>query len=130
VPQNWASGVPTCWHYFAIHASGGEKLDGEWRSSMGGCRNTSSPFPCILLRRLAAMMDVSFREHIHSQLNFQTTAQIRKHLSAHPLPQNFRQHPQPLPVAIGRVTFLRRVDLSGRIMILGPKFSVGKRQTH
>jgi hypothetical protein len=81
-------------------------------------------------RELNAMMDVCFHEHIHPHLNFQTTAQIRKQLSPRTLPHNFCQHLQPLPVAIGRVTFIRRVRASGRITILGVKFKVGKRLAH
>jgi hypothetical protein len=76
------------------------------------------------------MMDVCFREHIHPHLNFQTTAQIRKQLSPRTLPHNFRRHIEPLPVAIGRLTFIRRVRRSGRITILGVKFKVGKRLAH
>ena len=81
-------------------------------------------------RELAAMMEVCFHEHIHPQLNFQTTAQIRKNLSPRTLPHNFHRHLEALPVAIGRVTFLRRVRTSGRITILGVKFKVGKRLAH
>jgi hypothetical protein len=76
------------------------------------------------------MMDTCFHEHIHPNLNFQTTAQIRKNLSPRTLPHNFRRHLEPLPVAIGRLTFIRRVRPSGRITILGVKFKVGKRLAH
>jgi len=86
--------------------------------------------PSQVRRELRAMMDTCFREHIHPDLNFQTTAQIRKHLSPHTLPHNFHRHLEPLPVAIGRVTFLRRIRPSGRITILGVKFQVGKRLAH
>jgi putative transposase len=82
--------------------------------------------PSQVRRELAAMMEVCFHEHIHPQLNFQTTAQIRKHFSPRTLPHNFRQHLEPLPVSIGRVIFIRRVRASGRITILGVKFKVGK----
>ncbi len=81
-------------------------------------------------RELAAMMEVCFHEHIHPQMNFQTTAQIRKNLSPRTLPHNFHRHLEALPVAIGRVTFLRRVRASGRITILGVKFKVGKCLAH
>jgi hypothetical protein len=37
---------------------------------------------------------------------------------------------QPLPVAIGRVAFIRRVRPSGRITVLGVKFKIGKRLAH
>jgi hypothetical protein len=76
------------------------------------------------------MMDTCFHEHIHPNLAFQTAAQIRTNLSQRMLPHNFRRHLEPLPVAIGRLTFLRRVRPSGRITILGVKFKVGKRLAH
>jgi hypothetical protein len=81
-------------------------------------------------RELTAMMDVCFQEHIHPHLNFQATAQIRKNFSPRTLPHNFRRHLEPLPVPIGRVNFIRRVRVSGRITILGVKFKVGKRLAH
>ena len=86
--------------------------------------------PSQVRRELSAMMDTCFHEHIHPNLSFQTTAQIRKNLSPRTLPHNFRQHLEPLPIAIGRVTFFRRVRPSGRISILGVKFKVGKRLAH
>lgn len=86
--------------------------------------------PAQVRRELAAMMNSCFQEHIHPQLNFQTTAQVRRTLTAHTLPHNFRWHQQPLPVAIGRVVFIRRVRPSGRITVLGLKFRVGKRFAH
>jgi putative transposase len=86
--------------------------------------------PSQVRRELNAMMDACFHEHIHPHLHFQTTAQVRKNLAPRTLPHNFRRHLQPLPVALGRVTFIRRVRPSGRITILGVKFKVGKRLAH
>jgi transposase InsO family protein len=86
--------------------------------------------PAHVRRELRAMMETCFHEHIHPSLNFQTTAQVRRNLSLRTLPHNFSRHLEPLPVAIGRVTFLRRVRPSGRITILGVKFKVGKRLAH
>jgi putative transposase len=86
--------------------------------------------PAHVRRELRAMMETCFHEHLHPNLNFQTTAQIRRTLSLRTLPYNFCRHLQPLPVAIGRVTFLRRVRPSGRITVLGLKFKVGKRLAH
>ncbi len=86
--------------------------------------------PSQVRRKLVAMMDTCFREHIHPNLNFQTTAQVRQNLSPRTLPHNFCRHLQPLPVPIGRVTFIRRIRQSGRITILGAKFKVGKRLAH
>src|ERR1051325_1049565 len=83
--------------------------------------------PAQVRRELAAMMTICFHEHIHPQLNFQTTAHIRRTLAARTLPHDFDGHQQPLPVTIGRVVFLRRVRRSGRITVLGVKLRVGKR---
>jgi len=86
--------------------------------------------PAQVRRELQAMMETCFHQNIHPALNFQTTAQVRRTFTPRTLPHNFRRHRQPLPVAIGRVTFLRRVRPSGRITILGVKFKIGKRLAH
>lgn len=86
--------------------------------------------PAQVRRELRAMMETCFHDHIHPSLNFQTTAQVRRSFRPRTLPHNFQRHLQPLPVAIGRVTFLRRVRPSGRITVLGVKFKVGKRLAH
>ena len=86
--------------------------------------------PAQVRRELRAMMDTCFHENIHAALNFQTTAHVRRACTPRTLPHNFCRHLQPLPVAIGRVTFLRRVRPSGRITVLGVKFKVGKRFAH
>jgi hypothetical protein len=86
--------------------------------------------PTQVRRELRAMMETCFHENIHPALNFQTTTQVRRTFIPRTLPHNFQRHLQPLPVAIGRVTFLRRVRPSGRITVLGVKFKVGKRLAH
>lgn len=78
-------------------------------------------------REVGALMMTCWEEHVHPNLNFQTTAQVRRHLTRRTVPHNFSEHRQPLPVAIGRVVFMRRVRPSGRITILGVKFHIGKR---
>lgn len=86
--------------------------------------------PAQVRRELAAMMTTCFHEHLHPQLNFQTTAQVRQTLTRRSLPHDFHWHLQPLPVAVGRVALIRRVRTSGRITVLGVKFKVGKRLAH
>jgi transposase InsO family protein len=77
-------------------------------------------------RELAALMHTCNTEHIHAQLDFHTSAQVRRGLTPRKLPHDFTAHLHPLKVAIGRVVFIRRVRRSGRITILGLKFRVGK----
>lgn len=86
--------------------------------------------PAQVRRELTALMETCFHEHLHPHLHFQTSAQVRKHFTPRILPHNFQRHREPLPVAIGRITFLRRVRPSGRITVLGLKFKVGKSLAH
>ena len=68
------------------------------------------------------------REH-SSRFEFSNHGPGQTRLIPPTLPHNFRRHLQPLPVAIGRLTFLRRRP-SGRITVLGVKFKIGKRLAH
>lgn len=86
--------------------------------------------PAQVRRELAALMQCCLHEHIHPQLGFQTTAQVRHDLPAHTLPHNFCVHQRPLPVATGRISFIRRVQPAGCISVLGVKVRVGKRWAH
>ncbi len=104
----------------------------EWFNGWLQERVLSIPLrsPAQVRREVAALMTTCWEEQIHPQLNFQTTAQVRRQLTRRTVPHNFSGHRQPLPVAIGRVVFIRRVRPSGRITILGVKFKVGKRLAH
>ncbi len=86
--------------------------------------------PSQVRRELAALMMTCATEHIHPQLGFRTTQQVRHGLALRKLPHNFNAHQQPLPIAIGRVVFIRRVRPSGRITLLGVKFKLAKRWVH
>lgn len=86
--------------------------------------------PTQVRHELVALLTTCFQEHLHPRLDFQTTAQVRRTLTVRTLPANFQRHLQPMPIAIGRVAFIRRVRPSGRITVLGLKFRVGKRFAH
>ena len=83
--------------------------------------------PTQVRRELKALMEVCFREHLHPHLGFRTSQQVRRPFHPRRLPANFKRHLQPLPIAVGKVTFIRKVRRSGRITILGVKVRVGKR---
>lgn len=83
--------------------------------------------PAHVRRELAALMDVCFREHVHAHLGFRTAQQVRRKLRPRRLPANFDRHHQPMPIAVGKTTFIRRVRRSGRITVLSVKVRVGKR---
>ncbi len=59
--------------------------------------------PSQVRRELAAMMDTCFREHIHPDLNFQTTSQVRQNLS----PRHFASQLPPTSATIARANWPR-----------------------
>lgn len=83
--------------------------------------------PAHVRRELAVLMDICYREHIHPQLGFRTTQQVRQSLHARHLPADFQKHQHRLAVAAGKIIFLRRVRASGRITLLAVKVHVSKR---
>ncbi len=83
--------------------------------------------PAQVRRELQALREVCYREHLHPELGFRTTHEVRRHLHPRRLPANFKAHLQPMPIAVGKITFIRRVRRSGRITLLGVKVRVGKR---
>lgn len=82
--------------------------------------------PAQVRRELKVLMEICFQEHGHPQLGFRTSCEVRRGLHPRRLPANFRAHLQPLPVAIGKIVFIRKVRRSGRITILGVKIRAGK----
>jgi putative transposase len=84
--------------------------------------------PAHVRRELKALMEVCVQENIHAHLGFRTPQQARRSLHPRRLPANFNEHLHPLPIATGKVTFIRQVRTSGRITVLGVKVRVGKRR--
>ncbi len=84
--------------------------------------------PAQVRRELKAMMEVCFQENVHAHLGFRTSQQVRHSLQPRRLPANFDQHLRPMPLAVGKITFIRKVRTSGCIPILGVKVQVGKRR--
>jgi hypothetical protein len=72
-------------------------------------------------------MAVCDAEHIHPQLGHRTSQQVHQAQTFRHLPADFRAHVSPLPIAVGKVTFIRRVRRSGRMTILGEKVHASKR---
>jgi len=83
--------------------------------------------PAHVRRELKVLMEICFREHVHPQLGFRTSREVRRGLHPRRLPANFQAHLHPMPVAIGKISFIRKVRRSGRITILGVKVRAGKR---
>lgn len=77
-------------------------------------------------QELARLRHMANHQHPHQRLGYLTSAEVRQGQSLRQLPNHFTL-PEKLPLAAGRVSFIRRVRRSGRIIILNEKFFVGRR---
>jgi transposase InsO family protein len=83
--------------------------------------------PGDLRRELARLQEAVNTQHVHPRLHGQTPAQHRRGLRLHKLPARFVVPTGRLPLAAGRVTFLRRVSVAGTVTVLSQTLRVGKR---
>jgi len=80
-----------------------------------------------LRRELARLQEAVNTQHVHPRLGGLTPAQHRRGLRLQKLPACFEVPTQRLPLAEGRVTFIRRVSVAGTVTVLSQTFRVGKR---
>jgi transposase InsO family protein len=83
--------------------------------------------PGDLRRELARLQAAVNTQHAHPRLGGQTPAQHRRGLRLRKLPARFVAPTERLPLAEGRITFIRRVSVSGTVTVLSQKYRVGKR---
>ena len=83
--------------------------------------------PGDLRRELAHLQEAVNTQHVHPRLGGKTPAQHRRGLRLHRLPARFLVPTGRLPLAAGRVIFLRRVSVAGTVTVLSQKFRVGKK---
>jgi hypothetical protein len=83
--------------------------------------------PGDLRRELARLQEAVNTQHVHPRLGGKTPAQHRRGLRLRKLPGSFEVPTERLPLAAGRVTFLRRVSGAGTVTVLSQTFRVGKR---
>ena len=88
----------------------------------------SRPFrrPYDVRRELRRLMTTVNEQHVHVKLGGHTAAQYRRRKQLRKLPADFTVEDK-LPVAVGKVTFIRLVSAQGTVRILGQSFKVGKR---
>jgi len=84
-------------------------------------------WPGDLRRELARLQEAVNTQHVHPRLGGLTPAQHRRGLRLQKLPASFVVPTGQLPLAEGRVTFLRRVSVAGTVTVLSQSFRVGKR---
>jgi transposase InsO family protein len=83
--------------------------------------------PGDLRRELARLQEAVNTQHVHPRLGGQTPAQHRRGLRLRKLPASSVVPTGKLPLAEGRVTFIRRVSWAGTVTVLSQTFRVGKR---
>ena len=83
--------------------------------------------PGDLRRELAQLQEAVNTQHVHPRLGGKTPAQHRRGLRLQKLPKNFVAPTGRLPLAAGRVTFIRRVSVAGTVTVLSQSFRVGKK---
>jgi putative transposase len=83
--------------------------------------------PGDLRRELARLEETVNTQHVHPRLGGLTPMQHRRGLRLQKLPARFVAPTEALPIAAGRVTFIRRVSTAGTVSMLSQTFRVGKR---
>ena len=83
--------------------------------------------PGDLRRELARLQEAVNTQHVHPRRGGLTPAPHRRGLRLQRLPASFAVPTQRLPLAEGRVTFIRRVSVAGTVTVLSQAFRVGKR---
>jgi putative transposase len=83
--------------------------------------------PGDLRRELARLQEAVNTQHAHPRLGGKTPAQHRRGLRLQKLPARFEVPTGKLPLAAGRVTFVRRVSVAGTVTVLSQSYRVGKR---
>ena len=76
------------------------------------------------VRRLITSVN---EQHVHAQLGYQTPAKYRRGQCLRKLHADFTVDSHPLPIAVGKISFIRLVSAHGEINILGEPLRVGKR---
>ena len=81
-----------------------------------------------LKRELQRLQDTVNAQHVQRRLSGLTPDQYRRKQKLQKLPVRFAISHEPLPIAAGRVTFIRQVTPNGNIHLLSQTFKVGKRR--
>lgn len=80
-----------------------------------------------LKRELQRLQETVNTQHVQRRLGGLTPEQYRRRKKLQKLPPRFVVPTEPLPIAAGRVTFIRQVTIHGNIHLLSQTYRVGKR---
>jgi putative transposase len=104
---------------------GVENFNGWFQPRLFDRRYTTRPGD--LRRELARLQEAVNTQHVHPRLRDQTPAQHRRGLRLRKLPASFVVPTGRQKLAVGRVTFIRRVSPAGTVTVLSQSYRVGKR---
>jgi putative transposase len=80
-----------------------------------------------LKRELQRLQDTVNTQHPQRRLDGLTPAQYRRRCKLQKLPLEYVIPTEPLPIAAGRITFIRQVTAQGHVHLLSQTFTLGKR---
>ncbi len=80
-----------------------------------------------LQRELQRLQQTVNDQHVQRRLSGLTPTQYRRRRKLRKLPTGYRIPTEPLPIAAGRLIFIRQVTAQGNIPLLSQTFKVGKR---
>lgn len=80
-----------------------------------------------LKREVQRLQDTVNTQHPQRRLQGLTPAQYRRRCQLHKLPADYMIPTNLLPIAAGRITFIRQVTFNGNVHLLSQTFKVGKR---
>jgi transposase InsO family protein len=80
-----------------------------------------------LKHELQRLQETVNTQHVQRRLGGLTPEQYRRRKKLQKLPPRFVVPTELLPIAAGRITFIRQVSMHGKIHLLSQTFSVGKR---
>jgi len=78
-------------------------------------------------RELRCVLVAVNEQHVHQSLGFKTPMRFRRGKRIRKLPANFAMDLTKIPVAAGKITFIRAVSVNGRIDILDESVKIGRR---
>jgi len=80
-----------------------------------------------LQRELQRLQETVNTQHVQQRLGGLTPEPYRHRRKLQKLPQGYTVPREPLPIAAGRITFIRQVTSQGNVHLLSQSFKVGKR---
>ena len=84
--------------------------------------------PADVRRELRRLMQATNEQQVRPSLAYKTAAHYRRGKRLRKLPATFSLDTSHLPLAAGKVTFIRLVSAKGHVDILEQEFKVGKRR--